>query len=129
MNVLAVENGQRPTIDTKARKIAPQAAKYLASKLEDHVFADSAIIVIDWKGDFGWDKEANGEMPPELLTPIMFVATEKWYPQWNARLTVDYKLDLEDFFGADNATSNDLDEVIENLETKVHEMEKQRSGN
>lgn len=128
MKVLAVENGQRPSLMTKARLVAPQAAKFLASQLEDHVFADSAIIVIDWKGDFGWDK-SQGEMPTELLTPIMFVATEKWYPQWNARLTVDYKLDLEDFFGADNATSDDLLEVIENLEARVHEMEKQKSGN
>ncbi len=126
MKVIAVEKGQRPALMTKGRTIAPQAAKFLASILEDKVFADSAIIMIDWAGDFGW--EGDGPMPDELRTPIMFVATEKWYPQWNARLTVDYKLELEDFFGADNATSDDLHEVVENLEKKVHEQEAQKSN-
>ncbi len=121
MKVIAVEKGNRPSVMTKARTIAPQAAKFLASQLEDKAFADSAIIMIDWVGDFGWD--GDEPMPEELRMPIMFVATEKCYPQWNARLTVDYKLELEDFFGADNATSDDLHEVVENLEKKVHEQE------
>lgn len=121
MNVLAVEKGDRPAVQTKARVIAPQAVKFLASQLEDRVFADSAVIVVDWLGTLGWS--GPEPMPEELRIPVVYIAVEKWYPQWNARLTVDYKLDLEDFFGADNATSDDLYEVIENLEKKVHEQE------
>ncbi len=126
MKVIAVEKGERPALMTKARTIAPQAVKYISSLLEDEVFADSAILVIDWVGDMGWS--GDGPMPDEFKLPILFVAVEKWYPQWNARLTVDYKLELEDFFGADNATKDDLHEVVENLRTKVYEQEAIKSN-
>ena len=126
MKVIAVERGNRPATLTKARAVAPQAAKVLGSLLEDHVFADSAIIMIDWNGDFAWG--GDGPMPEDLKMPIMFIATEKWYPQWSERLTLDYVLDLEDFFGADEATSDDLHQIVANLHARALEMEQKKGS-
>jgi hypothetical protein len=125
LKVTASERGSRPDLMTKARIIAPQAAVYLAKLLEDEVFADEALIVIDWSGDIGWS--GDGPMPEELKLPVMYVASRKWYPQFNQSLTVDYKLELEDFFGKDNATKDDLHEVVENMRNKTWDMEKQRA--
>lgn len=124
MKVIAVERGDRPPVMTKARRIAPQAVKYLASLLEDHVFADAASIVIDWRGDMAWN--GDGDMPEDLRTPAMVVVAEKRYPQINQRLEVDYVLDLEDFFGADNATKDDLHVIVENMRLRVLEEEQRR---
>jgi hypothetical protein len=122
MKVIVTEHGQRPHTLTKARAIAPQASKYLADKLDTEEFADSAVIVLDWDGGLFWQGE--GSAPEDFKTPLMAVICEKRYPQLGNRLlTVDYKLELEDFFGADNATKDDLDQVVENLRTKVREEE------
>lgn len=127
MKVLATEHGQRPPVLTKARRIAPEAARYLASIFEDEVFADSAIIMIDWSGDRFW--QGQEPMPADLKTPVMAVIVEKRYPMYNnALLTVDYKLELEDFFGHDNATKEDLHEIVENLKAKVREEENRRKS-
>lgn len=124
MKVAATEKGSRPSTLTKARVIAPQAAKFLAEQLQDKDFADSAIIMVDWDGDFNW--KGDGPMPSDLRVPAMLVFAEKWYPQWSARLIVDYRLDLEDFFGQDNATSDDLHMVVQGLEDKFREQESLR---
>lgn len=127
MRVIAIERGDRPDLMTKARVIAPQAAVFLAKQLEDHVFADLANIVIDWDGDYAWTGE--GEMPADLRVPAMIVKVQKYYPKLSKWLTVDYNLDLEDFFGQDNATKDDLFEVIENLQAKVREEEQRTNAN
>jgi hypothetical protein len=124
MKVIAVEVGDRPDLATKARIIAPQAAKFLGSQLEDKTFADIAEIVIDWDGDMHWS--GSGPMPEELRKSIMYVWVHKYYPQINRWLKVDYNLDLEEMFGRDEAKAEDLFEIIENLETKVREEEKKR---
>lgn len=125
MRVFATERGERPDLATKARVVAPQAVKYLADLLADKTFADTATIVIDWLGDMSWNGE--GDMPAELRTPAVLVACEKRYPQYGNRLlTVDYVLDLEDFFGADNATKDDLHEIVENLEARAREEEQKK---
>lgn len=126
MNVLSVERGERPATMTKARIIAPQAVKYLSSLLEDEVFADKVAIVVDWRGDMAWSQE--GEMPADMRQPCVLIETYKWYPQHNAGLRVDLRLDIEDFFGADNATKDDLHEVVEALRTKVREEENRRTN-
>lgn len=124
MKVIVAERGSRPSALTKARIIAPQAVIFLGKQLEDKAFADIANVVIDWDGDLAW----NGPepMPEDMRQPVVIVEVHKYYPQINRWLRVDYKLDLEDFFGQDNATSDDLFEVIENLERKVREEEAKR---
>lgn len=125
MKVIVSEHGNRPSVMTKARVLAPQASKYLADQFAEKEFADSVVIVIDWEGDLFWQGEDN--MPEELKTPIMAVICEKRYPMLgNKLLTVDYKLELEDFFGHDNATKDDLHEVVENMESKVRAEEAKR---
>lgn len=124
MKVLVVENGERPNLFTKARTIAPQAATYLANILEDEVFADTAGIVIDWTGSIGWS--GDGPVPDGLKQEIMWVEVVKHYPQNGQTLRVDYKLDLDDFFGRDNATGEDLHEIVENLRAKVYAEEKRK---
>lgn len=127
MKVIVTEHGNRPSVMTKARVIAPQAARYLADQLADKEFADSAVIMVDWSGDLFWQGE--GPMPEELKLPVMVVIVEKRYPMFNnALLTIDYKLELEDFFGRDNATKDDLHEIVENIETKVRTEENRRSN-
>ncbi len=123
MKAIVVERGDRPDLQTKSRVIAPQAAKYLADKFESMTFADSASIVLDWVGDLNWS--GDGAMPVELLLPVMMVVCEKKYPAYGGRtLRVDYVLEMEDFFGHDNATKDDLDEIINNLEQRIHQEEK-----
>lgn len=124
MRVSAVERGDRPATLTKARQIAPVAAKYIAKLLEEQDFATSAVVVLDWSGDWGWTEPVP--MPEEWKVPIMYVAAEKWYPSINKWLTVDYRLELEDFFGKDNATKDDLHEIVENLEEKIRLIEKEK---
>jgi len=125
MKVLVTERGDRPATLTKARTIAPQAAKYLADLFESKTFADSTVIVIDWIGDMTWDEPTP--MPEELKLPVMVVVTEKRYPQLlNKQLRVNYVLDLEDFFGQDNATKDDLHTVVELTEQVVRTEEQKR---
>lgn len=125
MKVLVTERGNRPPTLTKARTIAPQAAKYLADLFEAKEFADSVVIVIDWIGDMTWDEPTP--MPEELKLPVMVVVTEKRYPQLlNKQLRVNYVLDLEDFFGQDNATKDDLHTVVELTEQVVREEEQKK---
>ncbi len=125
MKVLVTERGERPDLATKARVVAPQASKYLADLFFGETFADSATIVIDWLGDMAWN--GDGPMPDELRQPVMLVYCEKRYPQYGNRLLrVEYVLDLEDFFGQDNATKDDLHEVVKNLEQKVHAEEQSK---
>jgi hypothetical protein len=125
MNVIVTQHGNPPSTLTKARVIAPQAAKYLADLFADKTFADSVVVVIDWVGDLFWDQAEA--MPEELKTPIMAVICEKRYPMLNNQLlTVDYKLELEDFFGHDNATKDDLHEIVGNMEAKVRAEENRR---
>lgn len=123
MKVIATEKGERPNVLTKARRIAPEAAKFIAKQLEDKFFADSAIIIVDWDGDLGWS--GTGPMPEDLKLPIMLVIVEKWYPKLNKRLQVDYKLDLEEMFGQDNAKVDDLFEIIEGLEARVRQVDQE----
>ena len=124
MKVIVAERGDRPVTLTKARQIAPQAVIFLGKQFEDRTFADIANIVIDWEGDLAW----NGPepMPEDMRVPVLIVEVHKYFPQINRWLRVDYKLDLEDFFGRDEARSDDLFEVIENLEAKVREEEGKR---
>ena len=127
MNVIVAEKGTRPSVMTKARVIAPQAAKYLADLFGDETFADQAAIVIDWGGDLFWAGE--GPMPEELKTPVMLIEVTKRYPMYNnSLLTLDYRLELEDFFGQDNATKDDLHQVVENFKDKLREQENRRQN-
>jgi hypothetical protein len=125
MKTLVTERGERPRMQTKARVIAPQAAKYLADVFEPKTFADSVVIVVDWVGDMTWDEPTP--MPEELKLPVMVVITEKRYPQFgNRQLRVNYVLDLEDFFGQDNATKDDLHLLAQLMEEKVREEEQKK---
>lgn len=124
MKVLVTERGETDAIITKSRVVAPKAVEYLSKLFEAETFADSAVIVIDWLGDMTWNGE--GDMPQELRTPAMVVFTEKWYHDINSRLKVDLVLDLEEFFGADNASKDDLHEVVQILHDRVREEEAKR---
>lgn len=127
MNVIVTESGKRPSVMTRARVLAPQAAKYLADLFGEETFADNAAIVVDWEGDLFWNGE--GRMPEELKTPVMLVEVTKRYPMYNnALLTLDYRLELEDFFGQDNATKDDLHEIVEGFKTKLREQENRRQN-
>ena len=125
MRVLVTERGERPGVLTKARVIAPQAAKYLADRLEPQTFADQAVIVLDWVGDYHWAGDVP--MPEELKLPAMYIIVEKWFPQIGQWLKVDQALDIESMFGRDDATSDDLEEVGRQIAEKVS-SERQRKG-
>jgi hypothetical protein len=124
VKIISVERGDRPATMTRARIIAPQAVKFLSSLLEDEAFADKAAIVIDWRGDMAWSGE--GEMPDDLKQPALLIEVTKTYPGVGT-LTVPWILDLEDLFGQDNATSNDLYEIVNVLRERVF-SEEQRKG-
>lgn len=127
MDVLVTERGDRPDVLTKARVIAPQAAKFFADRMHEQKFADRAVIVLDWLGDYHW--EGDGPMPEELRLPAMYIYVEKWYPQIGERLTTDLALDIEDMFGRDEAKADDLEEVGQLLAEKVRSEEKRRGLN
>ena len=116
MKVAAAERGDRPELLTKSRQIAPQAAVYLAKALEEKTFADSALIVIDWLGDFNW--QGTGPMPDELRLPAMIIIVEKRVPGVG-RMKIEVPLELEDMFGQDNASKDDLDWIVMSLEQQV----------
>lgn len=124
MRVVVTENGERPSIMTRARVLAPQGAIYLANLLEDEVFADTAGIVIDWTGSAGW--AGDGPVPDDIRKEIMWVEVQKYYPQVGRTFRADLKLDLDDFFGQDNATGEDLHEVVEVLRKRVYDEESRK---
>lgn len=127
MRVIVVERGERPALMTKARVIAPQAAKFFADRLETQTFADQASIVLDWMGDYHWNSDTP--MPEELRLPAMYIVAEKWYPQIEQWLKVDVALDVESMFGRDDAKADDLEEVGQQLAEKVRSEEKRKGLN
>lgn len=127
MPVLAKEVGDRPALMTQARRFAPAAVVHLGRLLEQEDFADSAVILLDWNGDVFWDDSA-GPMPPELKHPAIHVVVEKFYPEFktNNRLRLDQRLDIEEMFGHDNATPDDLQEVVNGFREQIRKQEARR---
>ena len=123
MKVLAKEEGKRPYTMTKARKYAPAAVIHLGRLLETEDFADSAVILLDWDGDLFLEG-----LPKDMQTPTIHIIVEKFYPQYkkNNRLSLDAHLDVEEMFGHDNATPDDLREVVESFKTQVEKQEARR---
>ena len=128
MSVLAKEVGERPVLMTQARRFAPAAVVHLGRLFEQENFADSVVILLDWNGDVFWDTD-NGPMPPELAKPAIHVVVEKSYPQYKKenRLTLDMRLDIEEMFGHDNATPDDLQEVVNAFKEQVRKQEARRT--
>lgn len=127
MRVLAKEEGERPTLMSKGRKNAPAAVIHLGRLFELEEFADSAVILLDWDGDLLWN-EADGPIPDDMRVPAIHIVVEKEYPQWkvNNRLRLDQRLDIEEMFGHDNATPDDLNEVVEGFKTQIAKQEARR---
>ena len=127
MQVIAKEEGNRPALMTKARRFAPAAVVHLGRLLEQEKFADTAVILLDWNGDLGWD-DSQGPMPHDMKTPAIHVIVEKDYPQFktNNTLTMTQRLEIEEMFGDDNATPDDLQIVVDGFREQVRKQEARR---
>lgn len=118
MHVIAAEYGDRPLVWTKARRFAPQGLRVLADVLERFEFADVGAVVLDWSN-------VLERQPDEAAKPIIIVQTVKFVGPKN--LQVEVRLDVDDIFGNDDITAENLLDVVQQMERKTDaEMEAYR---
>ena len=119
MNVAAVELGDRPALFTKSRRFAPEGVKVLAEVLSHMQFASDGIIILDWTNQLDLQPEA-------VAIPVVVVRTIKHFPEWEQSLTVEVRLDVEDLFGNDNVTAENLLDIAQSIESSFIEAVERR---
>ena len=105
------ETGTRPSILTKARRFAPQAAHALANYLQTREFAGKVFIVLDWSNE-------TGQLPNDAIRPVMYVQAVRDVPG-KGQLRVEQKYDVDDIFGRDSMTPTILVDLCHELEEAV----------
>jgi hypothetical protein len=97
---------------------APQGLRFLADALATKEFADAASVALDWTNELGLQ-------PDEAWRPVLIVETIKFVGQ--QRLVVTVRLDVDDLFGGDNISIEDLWRIVNQMEDKtVKELEDAR---
>lgn len=114
MIVEVVESGERPGILTRARLNAPQGCKRLGELFGMQDFADKAIVVLDWQPE-----EIEGSEPIVRVYAYKRVA--------NRLLTLEQRYAVNDIFGANIVTTNDLGWITEDFKNKFGYELKRRS--
>lgn len=115
MNVVVVQAGEQPAILTQSRRFAPQGAALLGETLGRLDFAENAFIVLDWSNSLGLQ-------PEEVAKPVLIVRVSRRVSSVvapNNLLTVEVRLDVDDLFGDDNITANNLVDIVEQIRNKM----------
>jgi hypothetical protein len=122
MNIVAIEYGDRPGLFTKARRFAPEGVKLLAEVMGHMEFAEDGIIILDWSNELALQ-------PTEAVIPVVIIRTTKFVPEVSQRLTVEVRLDVEDTFGRDDITAQNLLDIIQQMAAKMLDaIERARSN-
>jgi hypothetical protein len=109
---------------TAARRFAPQGARLLAETLGHMNFATDGIVIIDWQNKLGLQ-------PKEVAKPVMIVRAAKVVPEFltNNMVTVEIRLDIEDLFGNDEVTADNLLDAVQQMAKKMEETIQRRKEN
>jgi ribosome biogenesis SPOUT family RNA methylase Rps3 len=113
MNVVAIEYGNRPLLFSKARRFAPEGVKMLAEILEHMEFAEDGIVILDWDNSLALQ-------PDEAAIPVIVIRTTGIVRDVgdDQRLTVEVRLNVEDLFGQDEVTAENLIDAVHQMEAK-----------
>jgi len=123
MQVAVAEVGSPSKVTSRARRFTPQGAVILGQLLERFTFADTGSVLIDWSDELG-----NQQVPNPY--PVMYVRASKRLPyDKQPYVNVEVRLDVEDLFGNDNVTADNLVEVVMQMESAMlQEIEKRRNA-
>jgi len=113
LNIAAVELGERPVLFTNARRFAPEGVKVLGEVLSHMEFATDGIIILDWTNQLNEQHDA-------IAIPVLVIRVAKVFPEFGegAMLTVEVRLDVEDLFGQDSVTAENLLDITQQIEQK-----------
>ncbi len=116
MEAVAFETGLPSKVTTNARRFARQGAVILAELLEHCSFADTSSVIIDWDDSFN-------RQPEGAAKPVMYVVAVKEIRavEVNPFVRVEVRLDIEDLFGNDNITAENLVGLVSEMETSMNE--------
>jgi hypothetical protein len=83
--------------------------RVLADLLGRFDFADVATVSLDWSN-------VLGRQPDEIAIPILYVEVVKFHADaGNNKLAVEVRLDVEDLFGNDSITAQQLVEIVQQI--------------
>lgn len=127
MKVKSWEEGNRPTVMTRARLFAPQARRAFTEMLASQDWAHIGYVVIDWTGRIAFIDPASGQSQdgPALdkALPVMYIQVIKAMPQLGGTCIVEHRIDIDDVFGGNVITGADLADLVlslkEELDAKV----------
>lgn len=106
------ELGNRPTVWTKPRRFAPQAAHAMAQYLSAREFADKGFVVLDWE-------DVTGQLPSEAARPILYLQVVKAVPEIGQTVRIETRYDVDDIFSADSMTPTIIVDLIRGMEEAV----------
>lgn len=112
MIVEVSELGNRPILQTPARRFAPQAIKQIGRMLSTAEWADKAFVFIDWEN-------VTQQQPDSVARPVLYLQVVKAVPQKGGTFTAENRFDVDDLFGADNVTPTMLVDIIHDFEEAV----------
>jgi len=113
------ETGSRPSILTKQRQFAPQAAHAMATYLQTREFAGKAFVVLDWSNE-------TGQLPDDAIRPILYVQAVRDVPG-KGQLRVELKYDVDDIFSKEFMTPTILVDLCHDLEEAVEKAVKENN--
>lgn len=113
MDVQVIEAGNRSTVTSKARRFAPQGVIVLGQLLERMEFADNAFVALDWSNELGLNPSGDTK-------PIVYVRVAKrTFFDKKPVITTEVRLDVEDLFGTDSMTAENLLMVVQQIADKM----------
>lgn len=126
MRVVSWEQGDRPSVMTRARLQTPQARKRLTDLLAAGDFADLGYVVVDWTGTIAFiDSNGQSRANPDVLDttrPVMYIQVIKSMPQYGGSIASEHRLDIDDMFGGNDINGSDLIDFVGSLKESVEEM-------
>lgn len=134
MKVHSWEEGDRPTLWTRARQQAPQAKAAIVEMLASQDWAHIAYVVLDWTGRIAFidgDGRSRDASVPVLdnAPPVMYIQVIKAMPQRGGTCLAEYRLDVDDMFGGTVITGVDLQGLLADLRSALDEkVEQVRQG-
>lgn len=124
MRVKSWEEGDRPTIMTRARQFAPQARRAFVEMLASQDWATHAFVVLDWTGTIAFIDPGGSskDLPQGVLdkaSPVMYIQVIKSMPQLGGSVVVEHRIEVDDVFGGIVITGADLADLVLQLKEEL----------
>lgn len=128
MKVNSWEEGDRPTLMTRARLQAPAARKAFTEMLASQDWATYAYVIIDWTGRIAFvDNLGQSHDGPVLdrVLPVMYIQVIKSMPQLRGSAIAETRLDIDDVFGGVVIAGADIANMVLELKEELLAKEAQ----